>query len=278
MRRVAGWRIGGRDVSAPPSDKEIRDAVANEELSLVYQPEIDLLTRRIVALEALLRWQHPERGELGPESFVGLAERSGLIRSIGEWVVDTSIGALASWMTAIPELDVTLRVNISPVQINSTDLVGLFETTLYRYGVPGSRLCIELTEHEPLHHPTHVASTLQQLRQLGIRSAIDDLATGYSTLSQLRWLPVDVVKIDRSLVTGIDTDARAEAIVTALIGLAINFGMGVVAEGVETEEEIETLLRLGCTRAQGHLLGMPAPTGEVVRILRQRGNRAGQKN
>jgi EAL domain-containing protein (putative c-di-GMP-specific phosphodiesterase class I) len=275
--------IGGGHVTDPiggPTDLEsdIRAAVANNDLVLVYQPEIDLLTRRVVAVEALLRWEHPRLGQLAPESFIAVAERTGLISAIGELVLDVSVGALAEWMADLPEIDLILRINVSPVQLNGPDVVTMFEQTLSKYGVPGTRLCIELTENQPLRDATRVADTLRRLKELGVSSAIDDLATGFSTLSRLRWLPVDVVKLDRSLVADIDADPRAQAIVTAVIGLAINFGMGVVAEGVETEDEVDTLLRLGCTRGQGHLLGMPVPAEAVVEMLRTLGNKDPQNN
>jgi EAL domain-containing protein (putative c-di-GMP-specific phosphodiesterase class I) len=240
-------------------------------LSLAFQPEVDLQTREVLAVEALLRWHHPEHGQVAPDEFIALAERSDLISTLGAWVVDDSIRALARWRRAVPDLDVVLRVNVSPLQLKSSGLVELFDETLRANSVPGRLVCVELTENAPLTDPEQVASTLRRLKDLGITSAIDDLATGYSTLSQLRWLPVDAIKLDRSLVTGIDTDARAEAIVTALIGLAISFGLDVVAEGVETEAEAQTLLRLGCFRAQGHHLGRPAPEPEVLALLKQRG-------
>lgn len=245
----------------------IVDALGRGELELVYQPEYDLLTREVVAVEALLRWRHPEHGELGPDSFIAQAERSGLITVIGAWVIDRSVRALASWNAALPERRIMLRVNVSPVQLEGDELVTLFEAALDGHDVSGDQLCIELTENAPLRNTAEVADTLRRLKKLGISSAIDDLASGYNTLSQLRVLPVDVIKLDRSLVAGLDRDARAQAIVTALLGLALNFGLEVVAEGVEREAEARTLLELGCTRAQGHHLGRPVPAERVVELL-----------
>jgi EAL domain-containing protein (putative c-di-GMP-specific phosphodiesterase class I) len=267
-----------RDRPPPVPDAELqaglRNAVDRGEMVLVYQPEVDLLTRRVVAMEALLRWQHPQRGELGPEAFIRFVERTDEIRTVGAWVIDESTRALASWNRAIPGLAVVLRVNVSPVQLDGDDLVTLFRSALRTNGVPGEQVCIELTENAPLRDPGQVAATLRRLRQLGVRSAIDDLATGYSTLSQLRSLPVDVIKLDRSLVTGLDRDSRARAIVTALIGLALNFGVDVVAEGVETEDEVAALLALGCNRAQGHHLHRPVRADAVVNLLREHGETA----
>lgn len=260
---------------AGPSDRalesQIRSALGAGELSLAYQPELDLRTRRVLAVEALLRWQHPEHGELGPSEFIALAERSDLIQLLGAWVVDESVGALAGWLNAIPDLDVVLRVNVSPVQLTGDRLVDLLAGALDRHGVPGRRICVELTETAPLPGPAQVASTLQRLARLGVRSAIDDLGTGYSTLSQLRALPVDVIKLDRTLVFGVNEDERGQAIIRALVGLARDLRVELVAEGVETAAEAECLLRLGLTRAQGHHLGRPAPAADVLALLRERG-------
>jgi EAL domain-containing protein (putative c-di-GMP-specific phosphodiesterase class I) len=246
---------------------DLRAAVGKGELTLAYQPEIDLPSGDVVAVEALVRWQHPRLGELGPEWFISLAERSDLIGLVGAWVIDTSFAALAEWNQLFPGLELALRVNVSPVQMAGEDMAATVAAALARHGLPGSRICVELTENAPLGDVAQVAQALRRLKELGVTSAIDDLATGYSALSHLRTLPVDFVKIDRSLVTGIDTDRRAQLLVTAVIGLAINFGLGVIAEGVETEGEAATLLGLGCTRVQGHLFGRPMSAAAVVALL-----------
>lgn len=255
------------DDGQPELAPQLRAAVRNEELNLVFQPEVDLVTRRVIATEALVRWQHPLLGELGPESFISIAERSDLIRLVGDWVIDTAIGTLAAWRAALPGLELTMRVNVSPAQLAGDGVVAPISEALKRHGVPGSQVCIELTEHEPPRDLGEVADALRRLTALGVTSAIDDLATGYSTLSQLRFLSVDMIKIDRSLVAGIDTDARARAIVTAMMGLALNFGLDVIAEGVQSEEEVATLLALGCTRGQGHFLGRPRSAAAIVTLL-----------
>jgi EAL domain-containing protein (putative c-di-GMP-specific phosphodiesterase class I) len=269
-----------RDRPPPPPDPALEQslpgAVDRGEMVLVYQPEVDLLTRRIVAVEALLRWQHPERGVLGPEAFIRYAERGEQIRQVGAWVIDESTRVLAEWNKAVPGLSVVLRVNVSPVQLDGDDLVTLFRTALQDHDIPGQQVCIELTENAPLRDPTQVADTLRRLKELGISSAIDDLATGYSTLSQLRSLPVDAIKIDRTLVSGLDEDARARAIVNALIGLALNFGLDVVAEGVENENEVRTLLELGCFRAQGHYLQRPVSGDVMTELLAAQGETSGK--
>jgi EAL domain-containing protein (putative c-di-GMP-specific phosphodiesterase class I) len=254
--------VAGSDLEAG-----MRNAVGNGELSLVYQPEVDLVTREVTAVEALLRWQHPTRGELGPDSFIRFAERSDLIRLVGAWVIDESLRALGQWLSALPDLDIRLRVNVSPAQLAGDELVLLFGSALDAHGVPGDRVCVEITENVPVTDTGEVARTLHQLRRLGITSALDDLASGYSTLSHLRELPVDLVKIDRSLVSGLHQDRRAQAIVTAVVGLGLVLGLDVVAEGVENEEEAQALLQLGCTRAQGHHLGKPTVAAGVLDVL-----------
>ncbi len=246
----------------------LRAAAGNGELTLVYQPEVDLLSRRMLAVEALVRWQHPDYGELGPEWFISVAERSDLIRIVGHWVIDESIATLASWNRELPGHGVLLRVNVSPVQMAGEDIAAPIAAALAAHSVPGDQVCIELTENAPLSDPHAVADSLRRLRALGVTSAIDDLATGFSSLSHLRVLPVDSIKLDRSLVSDIDVDPRAQAIVTALVGLGLNFGLDVIAEGIEDEDEAATLLSLGCTRGQGHLFGRAVPAEQILDRLR----------
>lgn len=257
----------------PDLETGMRDAVDNGELSLAFQPEIDLITSEVTAVEALLRWQHPTLGELGPDSFITLAERSDLIKIVGAWVIEESVRALADWLSQVPELDIRLRVNVSPAQMAGDELVLLFGAALKAHRVAGERICVEITENVPVADLEEVARTLRDLKNLGISSALDDLASGYSTLSHLRHLPVDLVKIDRSLVSGLHEDDRAKAIVTALIGLALVLDIDVVAEGVEDVREAQALVGLGCTRAQGHYLGRPLPDSEIVELLRESGRR-----
>jgi EAL domain-containing protein (putative c-di-GMP-specific phosphodiesterase class I) len=266
-RRVdAGRRRGG-----PPRRLEtwMRSAPDRGELFLLYQPEIDMRTGDIVAVEALVRWDHPQHGQLGPESFIALAERSDLILLLGTWVIDESLRQLAAWSESIPNTKVLLRVNVSPVQLVGPAIVDLLAAALDKFGVPGDQVCVEVTENAVHADIDALATTLRELKKLGITSAIDDLATGYSTLGRLRHLPVDTVKIDRSLVSGIDQDPRAQAIVAAIISLARELGIEVMAEGVESTAEARELLRLGCAHAQGHHFARPMPAGELVELLRQ---------
>ncbi len=247
-------------------ESSLRSAVARQELRLVFQPEFDLHSGAVTAIEALVRWQHPSLGELEPEAFISLAERSGLIREVGAWVIDNALAAFASWAANDLADGIVLRINVSPVQLADTDIADQLAAALTEHGVAGESVCVELTENEPLRDPEAVAESLRRLKGLGVISAIDDLATGYSTLSNLRLLPFDVIKIDRTLVSGIDHDVRAQLIVSAIIGLASSFEVGVVAEGVENDAELAMVLRLGCDRAQGHYLGKPM-SAEAIRQL-----------
>jgi EAL domain-containing protein (putative c-di-GMP-specific phosphodiesterase class I) len=250
--------------------RDLAAAIEHDELRLVFQPEYELSTMTVAAVEALVRWEHPEFGELWPESFIATAERSDAIHALGEWVIDRALRAFAEWRAAGLGDRLTLRMNVSPVQLERGDLEDLVAASLARYDVPGKQVCVELTENMPLLDTTAVAAALRRLKSLGVSLAIDDLATGYSTLSNLRLLPFDVIKIDRTLVTGIDHDVRAQIIMTAIIGLATSFEVDVVAEGVENEAELATLLDLGCSRAQGHHLGKPVAANAIRDLLSDR--------
>jgi EAL domain-containing protein (putative c-di-GMP-specific phosphodiesterase class I) len=254
-------------------ERGIRAAPGKGELFLVYQPEIDLGTNEVVAVEALVRWHHPQHGELGPESFIALAEQSDLIKILGAWVIGESLREFASWLEELPDIDVSLRVNVSPVQLVGDGLATLFAAALAENGLRGEQVCVEITENALPEDAGELPGVLTALKSLGISCAIDDLATGYSTLSRLRSLPVDIVKIDRSLVCGIDDDWRAQAIVSAVIRLARDLGIGLVAEGVENAAEAAALVQLGCTRAQGHYFARPTNAAEVLTLLRKRGRK-----
>ncbi len=246
----------------------LRAAPGRGELFLLFQPEVDLTTGAIVAVEALLRWAHPLRGKLDPDAFISIAEQSDLISVLGTWVLEESLRAFAGWQAELTDNQVMLRVNVSPVQLVGDGIVDVFADALARHGVRGDRLCVEITENVRHVDADDLALAVRALKGLGITSAIDDLATGYSTLGRLRALPVDTVKIDRSLVTDVDSDPRARSIVAAIITLGAELGVEVVAEGVETEAESDTLVALGCRRAQGHLFARPMPSAEIAECLR----------
>ena len=237
------------------------------ELRLKYQPEIDLRTGRIVAVEALIRWAHPERGEVGPEEFIGRAEQTGLIRVLGNWVLENALRDFAAFAGTRSDPPLVLRVNVSPIQILEDDLVTRFATHLAEHGVPGEQVCVEITENVVVNDPKRLTAALAGLRRLGVRSALDDIGAGYSTLARLRDVPVDAIKLDRALVTGVADDWRAQAIVLALVRLAGDLGIELIAEGVEQDADVDTLVRLGCVRAQGHRISRPLDVAALLPLL-----------
>lgn len=253
----------GQDFAAA-FERRMRTAARDDELVLLYQPEVDLRDGRILALEALLRWDHPALGRLEPHAFIPLAERSDLITLLGDWVIDHALEDFGRWH----DDRITLRLNVSPAQLTSDCIVHRLTRALAENAVRGSQICVEFTETAPSSNGTEFAWILPVLAELGITTALDDLAVGYSTLSRLRSLPVDVIKIDRSLVVGIDGDDRARAIVRALLHLADDLALEVVAEGIENPREAETLRGLGCRRGQGHYFARPLAAPAVEALLR----------
>lgn len=241
------------------------------ELVLVYQPEVDLVTGRVLGVEALIRWNRPDRGLVGPEEFIDAAEQSGLIRALGAWVIDRSIRDFGGWLARGASGDLVLRVNVSPLQVIGKDaggdVVARFRSALERNNVPGRQVCAEITENLWIADTADLNVTLRELAALGMQTALDDFAAGYSSLSRLRSIPVDIVKLDRALVTGIDTDERGRIIVAAVLRLGAELGVEVVAEGIETPGELATLVELGARRGQGHQLARPMPVGDVEALL-----------
>lgn len=245
----------------------LRGAVSDGSLLLHYQPEVDLRTGRIVALEALVRWQHPTRGLLPPGAFVGVAEATNLAGELGRWVLRTALSQFAKWRRAGLASNVVIRINVSPVQLVSLDFVECVEDVLRRHGIDGSSVCLEITEHVVVSDLTRTQVTLRGLKRMGVQIAIDDFGTGYSSLSHLKALPVDAVKIDRGFVQRLGASTDDLAIVKSIVGLAGSFGLGGVGEGVETAVAARTLVGLGCYRAQGFLIARPMPADEVERHL-----------
>ncbi|MEU1208238.1 EAL domain-containing protein [Nocardia sp. NPDC005825] len=245
----------------------LRSAVSDGSLVLHYQPEVDLRTGRVVALEALVRWQHPTRGLLPPGAFVGVAEATNLAGELGRWVIRTASEQFALWRRRGLASNVVIRINVSPVQLVSLDFVETMEGILRRYGIDGSSVCLEITEHVVVQDLARTQVTLRGLKRMGVQIAIDDFGTGYSSLSHLKALPVDAVKIDRGFVQRLGASADDLAIVKSIVGLAGSFGLGVVGEGVETTVAARTLVALGCYRAQGFLIARPMPAEEVEEHL-----------
>ena len=230
----------------------LRQALARNEFRLDYQPIVDFADRRIAGAEALLRWQHPERGLLGPGEFIALAEEGGLIGSIGEWVLTEACKEAARWHPHI-----TIAVNLSPLQFRDSGLVETVTRALTAAGLPPSRLELEITETTMLETSRQTVDALWQLHDCGVRIALDDFGTGYSSLSYLRRFPFDKIKIDRSFINDLGYEKDDSSIILAIIGLAERMNMTVTAEGVETAEQAELLNSYGCGQAQGYLFHRP---------------------
>jgi EAL domain-containing protein (putative c-di-GMP-specific phosphodiesterase class I) len=249
-------------------ENDLRRALEREEFSLHYQPIVAMSDRSIVGVEALIRWEHPDRGLVSPAEFVPVAEQNGLIEPIGHWVLERACHQAALWHAARPDSrPMEIAVNLSAVQLTSAGLVDTVEAALSTSGLTASLLCLEITETAMLRDPEATGEVLRRLADLGVRLALDDFGTGYSSLSYLPHLPLDTLKIDRSFVDGLGTEAHDTAIVEAIIAMSRALSVGVVAEGVETERHAEELVRLGCERAQGFYFARPMPTAEIPAAL-----------
>ena len=231
-------------------------ALQDDQLSLVYQPVVDLATGQVSSLEALARWTHPVWGEVGPSEFIPVAEQSDLIVSVGTWVLRRALEDAATW-PVVKGTAAGVAVNVSPRQLSDGDFPGLVSDLLAETGVAGERLCLEITETALIGEVGPVVAVLRSLRELGVRLAIDDFGTGHASLSYLTQFPVDTVKIDRSFVAGVATEAGSAAIVGGVVAMAHAFGLRVVGEGAETAEQLSQLRRLGCEYAQGFVLARP---------------------
>jgi diguanylate cyclase len=238
-------------------EHDLRHAISRRELSLVYQPQQDVKSTDVVGFEALLRWKHATRGDIPPSLFIPIAEESGAILQIGEWVLRTACREGATWTRPL-----TVAVNVSAAQIHNVNFPHLVHEILLQTGMPARRLELEITETALIRDLDRALATLRQLKTLGVRIAMDDFGTGYSSLSNLRAFPFDKIKVDGSFVRSIDTNEQAATIVRAVLGLGRGLGLPVLAEGVETEAEMKFLMNELCDEAQGYLLGRPANIGQ----------------
>lgn len=237
-------------------EADLRRALDRDELFLAFQPQVDLRTGRAIGVEALLRWRHPRRGLVEPERFIRVAESSGLIVPLGEWVLEAACRQLGEWIAeGVPP--VRMAVNLSARQFRSRTLVASVQAMLKRHAVPTRRLELELTESTVADDPKTAARTLEKLKGAGVALAVDDFGTGYSSLSHLKNYPLDRLKIDRGFVGDIDHDPNDAAIAAAVVGLALALGLEAVAEGVETPTQLDFLRRRQCHIAQGFLISPP---------------------
>ena len=244
---------------------DLRNAIANDGLELYYQPILDLERDEIRSCEALLRWHHPERGPVSPAEFIPVAEETGLISVLGEWILNKACSAAASWPG-----DVSVAVNVSSIQFKNQSLLLKVIKALAVSGLSARRLHLEITEGVLMRDDETTLATLHQLRELGVRIVMDDFGTGYSSLTYLRSFPFDKIKIDRSFIKDVSEMDDASAIVRAITSLASSLNMTTTAEGVETQEQLAKIRELGCTEMQGYLFSHPMTAEDTIRLLLSR--------
>lgn len=249
---------------------ELRAAIGTRELHLVYQPLISVADGRPVGFEALLQWENQRLGDVNPELFIPLAEQTGLIVGLGRWLLSEACHQLAQWQEEHRDQDLTMSINVSVVELAVEDYTIHLAEIIRRTGIDPASLQLEVTESMVANDTDAVVDQLEEIRSLGVRVALDDFGTGYSSMSQLNSLPVDCVKIDRSFIHAMIDDRRASAMVQALIGLARALDLTIVAEGVETYQQLDALREPDCDQAQGHLLAGPMPAGDVATFLASR--------
>jgi EAL domain-containing protein (putative c-di-GMP-specific phosphodiesterase class I) len=243
--------------------QELRSAIERNELTMHYQPQARI-GGEIIGFEALVRWQHPQHGLIPPGIFIPLAEESGLIVSMGEWIMREACRQAASWPNPL-----LLAINLSPVQFRHGDLPSLVHSVLLETGLSASRLELEITEGVLIDDFSHAVATLRRLKALGVRIAMDDFGTGYSSLSYLQSFPFDKIKIDQSFISNLGDNVQSATIVRAVIGLARGLELPVLAEGVETEEQLAFLAKESCDEIQGYLVGRPLPIGDYTALTGQ---------
>lgn len=247
-------------------ENDLRNAIKGDELVVFYQPQIEIETGRIVAAEALLRWKHPRHGLVSPLDFIPMAEETGLIVPIGEWVLRQVCSQIRSWDEAgLPSL--VIAVNLSPRQFHQSGIVEMVATAMYDFDLPPNRLELEITESSLMRNPEEAALLLEELSQMGFSLSVDDFGTGYSSLGYLKRFPLNALKIDRSFVNDIESNQNSGSIAAAVIALAHSLGLKVVAEGVEKREQMEYLRSLNCDLVQGYLYGRPMPANEFAVFL-----------
>ena len=247
-------------------EADLRRALPNRELQLYYQIQVDNEHRPLGA-EALVRWNHPKRGMVSPARFIPIAEESSLILDIGNWVLDTACQQLALWRQWEQTRGMELAVNVSAQQFRRHDFVETIAAAIRAHEVDPARLKLELTESVVLSDVADVVAKMHALKALGVKLSLDDFGTGYSSLSYLKQLPLDQIKIDHSFVRDIATDPNDAVMVRTIIGMAQNFRLNVIAEGVETGVQLDFLKQSGCMAYQGYLFSKPVPVGEFEKLL-----------
>ena len=250
----------------PSLEEELGAAIAADQLRLVFQPLVDIVAGHVVGAEALLRWDHPRLGQLAPGSFIPLAEENGLITQLDRWVLRAACRQAAQWPDSADAPVPHVAVNLSGRTLGDPDLFDVVRTALVDSGLPPERLHLEVVESRSLSDLPGVVDTLVAIRHIGVRVALDDFGTGFSTLSWLQQLPVDRIKVDRSFIALLPEDRASEALLRGVVALGAELGVEVVAEGVETVEQLTAVRAAGCRLVQGYLVGRPAPSDQWQRV------------
>lgn len=248
-------------------EADLRSAIRNDEFSLDYQPIADLRTGEIAAVEALLRWYHPDHGVVRPLEFIPILESTGLMNRVGEWVLASACDQVKQWQRRLDRPDLTVSVNLSPHQLAHRRIIDVVDRVLTNAGVPPERLTLDVSERTVLEHPRQVRENLYALSKTGVRVALDDFGTGFASLQAIRQLPVKYIKLDRSLVMSLPTDPEDVAVVDAVLRFADDLDLAVVAEGVEVSEQLDFLAERGCALGQGYLISPPLPVSSVDGFL-----------
>jgi diguanylate cyclase (GGDEF)-like protein len=249
-------------------ENDLRHVIERNELELYYQPKIDLATGKVNSVEALVRWHHPELGMIPPNEFIPIAEETGMITTIGYWVLESACHQLRQWQES-GFSDISVAVNLSAVQFSQQDLLKRILNTLSEAGICPNQLELEITESTIMQDIDAAASTMRALHCSGMHISIDDFGTGYSSLTHLKRFPINTIKIDRSFIRDITTDSDDAVIVSAIISMAHSMGLKVIAEGVETVEQLNILRELQCNEIQGFLFSPPVPQDEATALLDQ---------
>ena len=255
---VFGQSLRARTVKRRELEAELRTALDEHQLRVAYQPQVELASGRMTGLEALVRWEHPERGTVAAGEFISVAEDTGMIHALGRWVLARACRDFAGWRaTGAIEDDVKIAVNLSPRQLARGDVVDSTAAALAETGIPAALLCLEVTEGAVVSNGVRAGSVLKRLKSLGVSIAIDDFGVGYASLGYLERFPIDILKIDRSLVDGVASETRKQRVVATVMALADTLDLEVIAEGIELPEDARELIALGCKCGQGFLYARP---------------------
>jgi len=251
-------------------ENDLRRAMDDNQFKIYYQPQINIETNEVFAMEALIRWQHPERGLISPSEFIQLAEETHLIKQIGNWMIENCCAELRRWREM--GLDtVRVAINVSSVQLEQDDFVEFILNALHKNNIPGEFIEIEITENTLMHDTDDGIEKLRKLSNHNIKIAIDDFGTGYSSLNYLKRLPIDTLKIDQSFVRDMSNSDEDSSIIKAIIAMAKGLNLNIISEGVETEAQLQQLKAWRCQNMQGFLFGRPMPDFEAIDMLKNNG-------